>query len=191
MKSGESVVRLPVFGVLRNRLVGSRVSYGIYHLTGRCGSMTWWKTVGSVISGVMVTVILTVLALLSLPFLGFATSEMVGNWVPVWLFILPPVVSASIGGATTGFLLHDTPRRSAILGCLATAFGLTAVGAVIGLGFLVVMLGMTPAHGQTGNLSEAVRTMLTLGGGAGFVAGAVLGAIGGAGGHIVREKSGL
>lgn len=153
--------------------------------------MSLWKTAGSVVAGAMVTITLTVVSLFALPLLGFATSELVGQWVPVWLFALPPVVAASSGGATTGFLEPETRRRSAALGCLATALGLTAVGAVLGLVVLVVMLGMTPAAGQPVNISKGVSWTLAVGGGVGFVAGAVFGAVGGAGGRLLRQKSGL
>lgn len=147
-----------------------------------------WRAVGSVIVGIGVTIVLTGVTIVLLPVIGFATADIVGNWLPPWVFVVPPTIGAILGGATTGYLHGNTPRKSAILGCIATAVGLTAIGAVVGLVFLLLMLGMTPAHGQEVDFSKAALTMVALGSGVGFISGAIFGAIGGAGGHVGRQK---
>ncbi len=152
--------------------------------------MSTWRAVASVLAGMLVTVVTVAASIVLLPFIGFGAAELVGNWLPAWVFLLPLALSAIVGGAITGVLQGATPRRSAILGSVATGLGLTVIGAVAGLLFLVLMLGMTPAHGQETNLAETTRTMAMLGGGVGLVAGAVFGAIGGASGHIGRQKLG-
>lgn len=152
--------------------------------------MPTWRTVGSVVAGTLVTVVAVALTIVLLPFVGVGAAEFVGNWLPTWVFLLPVAFSAVLGGATTGALSGRTPSRSAALGSLATGVGLTAIGVVVGLVFLVLLLGMTPAHGQETNLAETTRTMVVVGGGVGLVSGATFGAFGGAGGHICRQKLG-
>lgn len=150
--------------------------------------MSTWRTVGSVVAGTLVTVVTVTMTLVLLPFLGFGAAELVGDWLPIWLFLLPVALAAVLGGATTGVLSGRTPSRSAVLGCLATATGLASIGAVVGLLFLVFMLGMIPAHGQETDLAAVTGKVVALGGVVGFVAGAVCGAIGGASGHIGRQN---
>lgn len=145
------------------------------------------EAVGRVVVGTTATVLLSVLALLLLPFLGIATGETVGTWLPPWIFAVPLAMCATVGGALTGFLQRDGWTNSTLFGGLAAALGGTVIGVVVGLMVLLVLLGMTPAHGQEPDISRGVLTMAALGGGAGFVAGAVLGAIGGVGGHLVRQ----
>lgn len=150
--------------------------------------MSTWRTVGSVVAGTVVTVVMVATTIVLLPVIGFGAAELVGNWLPIWLFLLPVVFAAVLGGVTTGALQGATPGRSAILGGVATGLGLTAIGAVLGLLVLGILLGMTPAHGQVTGLARATRTMLAAGGVAGLVVGAVFGAFGGAGGCICRRK---
>lgn len=150
--------------------------------------MTPWRTVGSVIAGASVTLVLNLLALVLLPVFGFVTAQLVGDWVPVWLFLAPSILCVVGGGATAGFLSGRPQEWCAALGGLAGALGVTAIGILLGLGFLVLLLGMTPAHGQETNLSKLTLTMVSLGGGAGFVVGAVLGATGGLIGHLGRAE---
>lgn len=147
-----------------------------------------WKAIGSVAAGAAVTVVLGALTIVLLPFLGFATGEVVGNWLPIWVFAVPLVMCATAGGATTGFLRGIDRKGGAILGSLAGGLGFAVVGVIFGFVFLVLMLGMTPAHGQETNLSKLTLTMATVGGGFGFVVGAFFGAIGGVGGHAGRRE---
>lgn len=153
--------------------------------------MSSWKVVGSVLAGMVATVVMTVVTIVLLPFIGFVTADVVGNWLPRWVFGVPPVICATLGGAITGYLQGTTSRNSAILGSIAAACGFSAIGAVVGLVLLVLMLGMTPAHGQETDLSKAALTMFAFGGGVGLVFGAVFGAIGGVSGHVYRQNSGF
>lgn len=146
------------------------------------------RSVGSVIVGTVVTLALGGFTIVLLPFLGFATGEVAGNWLPIWVFAFPLVLCATVGGATTGFLQGIDRKRGAILGSLAGGLGFAVVGIVFGFLFLVIMLGMTPAHGQETNLSRLTIRMTTVGGGSGFAVGALFGAIGGAGGHVGRQE---
>lgn len=150
--------------------------------------MSLWRPVGSVIAGAIATIVLGVVTIVLLPFLGFATAEVVGNWLPIWVFAVPLAICPVAGGAITGFLHGKNWKSAAILGCLAAASSVAIFGVVFGLLFLVLLLGMTPAHGQMTDLSKAALTMAAVGGGSGFVAGTVLGAIGGLGGHLGRQK---
>lgn len=150
--------------------------------------MALWRGVGSVIAGSVATVVICVLTIVLLPFLGFAAAEIVGTWLPIWVFTIPLALCVIVGGATTGFLQGNTWRQGAILGSLAAALGVTVFGVVFGLVFLLLMLGMIPASGQVPDLSKAALSMATLGGGVGFVTGAVFGAIGGVGGWIIRQE---
>lgn len=146
-----------------------------------------WKAIGSVTAGAAVTAVLGALITVLLPFLGFATGEVVGNWLPIWAFAVPLLMCATAGGATAGFL-HGVDRKGgAILGSLAGGLGFAVVGAIFGFVFLVLMLGMMPAHGQETDLPKLVLTMATVGGGSGFVVGALFGAVGGVGGHVGRQ----
>jgi hypothetical protein len=150
--------------------------------------MPTWRTVGSVVAGTLVTVVAVALTIVLLPIVGIGVANLVGTWLPTWMFLLPVAFAAVLGGATTGAFSGRTPSRSAALGCLATAAGLAAIGVVVGLVSLVLLLGMTPAHGQEPNLAETTWTMVAMGGGTGLLSGAVFGAIGGTGGHVVRQK---
>lgn len=153
--------------------------------------MSRWKVVGSVVAGTVVTVVVTAATLVLLPLVGYMAAEAGGSRLSLWAFVVPLVTGASLGGAITGYLRGDTSRKSAILGSIAAACGLSAVGAVVGLVFLLLMLGMTPAHGQETDLSKAAVAMGAVGGGIGLVSGAVFGALGGVGGHVYRRKYGF
>lgn len=146
------------------------------------------ETVGRVVVGTIATVLLGVLTLLLLPFLGIATGELVGTSLPPWIFAGPLAMCATVGGAITGFLQRDDWTSCTLLGGLAAALGGTIIGVAIGFIVLLILLGMTPAHGQESDLSRGLLTMAALGGGTGFVAGAVFGAVGGVGGYAIRNK---
>lgn len=148
--------------------------------------MASWRTLGSVVAGVGVTIGLSALALVVLPLLGRTVAHVVGDWLPTWLLAVPSVLCAVAGGATTGFLSGRTRTWCAVLGGTAAALGAAVLGVVVGFALLVLILGMTPAHGQETNLSALTFRMLSLGGGTGFVVGAVLGAAGGVVGHLGR-----
>ena len=151
--------------------------------------MVPWKGVGSVTAGVIATAALTGATIVLLPFLGLLTAEVVGNWLPVWVFAVPVAMSSALGGALTGYFHGDGPRRAAILGSIAVALGLAVIGGVVGLVALVLMLGMTPAYGQV-DLTTATFSMMDLGGVVGLVSGAIVGAFGGAGGYLGRQELG-
>ena len=150
--------------------------------------MVPWRAAGSVLAGTIATVVLGVLTIVLLSFVGVALAVIGESWVPVWVFAIPPVMCPVSGGFVTGFLQDADKWPSAILGGLATALGVAVFGVVFGLLFLLLMLNMTPAYGQTGDLSAATLTMATLGGAIGFVAGAGFGAIGGVLGFVARQK---
>lgn len=152
--------------------------------------MSSWKGIGSVIAGLIVTVVLGIFTIVLLPLLGITTAEVVGNWLPIWIFLIPLALCPAAGGATTGYSLGTTRRRSAMYGGLAAALGITIFGVIFGLLFLLFMLKMTPAHGQVTDLSQVTLAMAILGGLVGFVAGAALGALGGIGGHFTRQQFG-
>lgn len=149
--------------------------------------MPSWKGVVGVIAGVAVTVVMGLLVIVTLPILGFASAEAVGNWLPLWVFAIPLVLCPTAGGATTGYLRGTTRKRGAVLGSLAAALGISLFGVVLGLVFLLLLLGMTPASGQATDLSTAATTMATVGGVVGFVIGGAFGALGGVGGYLVRQ----
>lgn len=149
--------------------------------------MSPWRAIGGLIAGTGVTLVLSTLALALLPLLGLVTTRLVGDWVPIWLFAALPMLGAVAGGATTGFLSRRTRSGVQFWG-VAAAPGVTAIGIVFGLAFLLLIPGITPAHGQETNLSALLFRMVSLGGGAGFVTGAVLGAIGGVVGHLGRAE---
>lgn len=153
--------------------------------------MSPWKAVGSVIAGAVTTVALSTLTGILLPILGFAAAEAVGNWLPIWVFAVPLAIGVTAGGAIAGLLQGNDRKGGAILGGLAGALGVAVVGVVLGLVFLALLLGMTLGHGQEMDIPKAALAMATLGGGSGFVAGAVFGAIGGVGGSVGRRESGL
>lgn len=150
--------------------------------------MAPWRTAGSVVAGTVATVVSGVLIVVLLSVVAVAWAAVVGSWLPVWVFAVPLVLCPIAGGFTTGILQEDAEAHSAILGGLAAALGVSIFGVVFGLLFLVLMLNMTPAYGQTGDLSTATLTMATLGGAIGFVGGAGFGAIGGVGGHVARRR---
>ncbi|WP_372912745.1 hypothetical protein [Salinigranum sp.] len=151
--------------------------------------MSPWRTVASVVAGLVVTVVLSVATLLALPVVGLATAAVVGPTLPTWLFAAPLALCGAGGGATTGRLQRGDGRRCAVLGGVAAALGLLVVGVVLGLVALVFLLGMTPAHGAEPNLAEAVRTVGTLGAGVGAVTGTVSGSIGGVAGSHWRRRT--
>jgi len=145
--------------------------------------------VGRVLVGAFVTVLLSALAALLLPILAITTAVVVGDWLPRWVFATPLVLCPAAGGAITGFLQRTSRLTCALVGGLAAALGIAAVGALLGLVALTVLLGFTPAHGgATPDLSSAALTTVSLGGGAGFLVGAVVGAVGGIGGYAVRRR---
>lgn len=149
--------------------------------------MSSWKVVGSVIAGTVATAVMTIVTIILLPIVGFVATQLVGDWLSIWMFLVPIAICATLGGVITGYLQGTTSRKSAILGGVAAACGLSAIGAVVGLIFLGFMLGMAPAHGQETDLSRAALIMFVLGGGVGLISGGVFGAIGGAGGHAYRQ----
>lgn len=152
--------------------------------------MPRWKTAVAIIAGVSTTVMMGGLATVVLPLIGFTAGEVVANWIPLWVLTVL-VICPVIGGAITGTLRGETPRKSATLGCLAAALGLSVMGAVIGLGVLVLTLGMIPAHGQETDFTRMTGVLLALGAGTGLVSGAVFGAVGGVSGHVSRRKLGF
>ena len=152
--------------------------------------MAPWRTAGNVAAGTVATLVLGVLTIVLLSVVGVALAVIGESWIPVWVFAIPLVMCPLSGGFVTGFLRGAGRWPSAMLGGLATALGVAIFGVVFGLLFLLLMLNMTPAHGQTGDLSTATLTMATLGGALGFVAGAGIGAVGGVGGHVARRRRG-
>ena len=152
--------------------------------------MVPWRVASRVAVGAVATVLLSVSTAVLLPFLGIATAEVVGNWLPLWTFAVPLAICPAAGGAITGFLQGDDWKDCAILGGLAAALGSVVIGVIAGLVALLVLLGMTPAHGQEADLSRGALAMATLGGGAGFIAGAAFGAVGGAAAHVARRARG-
>jgi hypothetical protein len=107
------------------------------------------RTVGCVVAGAFSTGWLSVVTLVLLPFLGFATADHRGTRSPL-------------------------------------------VGAVAGVTTLLILLGMTPAHGRVPDLSEATLVFGSLGAGpgAGFVGGGLFGSVGGFGAHVARREFG-
>jgi hypothetical protein len=151
--------------------------------------MSPWRTVASVVAGLVVTVALSVATLLVLPAVGLATAAVVGPALPTWLFAVPLALCGAVGGATTGFFQRGDGKRSAVFGGVAAALGLLVVGVVLGLVTLVLLLGMTPAHGTEPNFTEGVRTVGTLGAGVGAVTGTASGGIGGIAGSRWRRRN--
>ncbi|AUV80592.1 hypothetical protein C2R22_02050 [Salinigranum rubrum] len=152
--------------------------------------MSLRREAAGVVAGTVVTVVLGFLTLLVLPALGFVTASVVGNWLPTWVFAVPLTLCAVVGGATTGYLQETGQRRGAILGGFAAALGVVLVSVVVGFIALVLVLGMTPTHGQDVDFFGAMRTVGVLSGGTGFVVGTIFGALGGVGGHIGRQRRG-
>ncbi|MFC7096787.1 hypothetical protein [Halobaculum marinum] len=148
------------------------------------------KAGSRVLAGTIATVLLSVLSLPLLPVLGIATAEIVDAPLSPWILTVPLAICAVAGGAITGAIHGETTTQSTILGSLAGGLGGAVIGVVLGGVLLLVALGMTPAHGQEPNLLEGARTMTVVGGGTGFVAGAIFGAVGGVGGHVVRRELG-
>lgn len=152
--------------------------------------MSSWRAVGRVGAGAVTTVLLSVTTVILLPFLGIATAEVVGNRLPLLVFAVPLPLCAVAGGGLTGYLQAEGRRECTALGGLAAALGGTVVGVGFGLVALLVLLGMTPAHAGPVDLSEGALLSAALGGGAGFLVGGVLGAIGEAGAHVARRRFG-
>lgn len=150
--------------------------------------MSLARAVGSTVAGALATVLASASTLVALPFLGLATAKVVGTWVPAWAFLLPLGLCAALGGSITGALQVEGRARSAALGGLSAGVGTAVVGVLAGLVVLVVLLGMTPAHGQTTDLSRAALRAGSVGGGVAFVGGVAFGAVGGLCGHGLRRR---
>ncbi len=147
------------------------------------------RAVGRVLAGAIVTAVLGLVAIVSLPFVGLLTAAVVGNWVPPWTFALLVALAPVLGGAVAGSRHARALRDRLLAGGLAAALGGTVAGAVVGLGGLVLALGFVPASAGSVNPAAGVVPFASLGAAAGFVVGAVLGAVGGASAHVARDRS--
>lgn len=152
--------------------------------------MSRWTAVGTIIAGATVTVALTALTVVLLLLLGLVAAEVTGNWSLLRVFAASLALWATVGGATAGFFREDNRKWSAIRGSLAGALGIAVIGVIFGLVFSVILLGMTPAHGQEVDSSKSILTMVALGGGSGFITGAIFGAVGAVGVGVCRQELG-
>ena len=150
--------------------------------------MVLWGAV-RVTVGATVTLVSSLVVAFSLPVLGLGAAAVVGDGLPVWLFALPLVACPVVGGAIAGVVRRRDRRVDTLLGGVAGAVGVAAVGVLFGLGGLVVVLGLTPNHvADPLTFSEGAPVWAFVGAIAGFVVGAVLGTVGGAGGATLRRK---
>lgn len=152
--------------------------------------MPSWGTASSVVAGAAVTSVLGLLTVVALPVAGIVALALVGDWLPTWAFAVPVVLCPVAGGATTVYLRGDTRNRSVLVGGLAAALGSIVIGVLFGLLFTLVMASMAPYQAQGADFSSLTLLMAALGGGGGFLAGAVLGALGGAGVSAGRREFG-
>lgn len=148
--------------------------------------MRVWRTAGHVGAGALVTLVAGGATVLLLPLIGLGTAAIVGSWLPPWVLGLPLALCGVVGGGTAASLQGGDRNESALVGGLAAALGGAVVGAALGFVALVLIVKMTPAAGTLVNYSETTLAMVAVGGGSGFVAGGVLGAVGGVGAYIRR-----
>lgn len=150
--------------------------------------MPRWRAAGGVVGGAAVTAVMLGVTLLSLPILALVAAAVLGNWLPVWVFALPPVLAVGLGGAVSATLVGGEGGRPAVLGTLGAALGVAVVGVLVGLVALVVVAGFVPASGQPVDLSAGAVPFGSLGAAAGLLFGVAVGGAGAVAGQWSRGR---
>lgn len=140
--------------------------------------MSTWKAALGVGAGATVTVFGTVPTAAVLPLVGLLADRTVGGWLPPWLFVVPVLAWAVIGGGVAARITGGRRATSVAVGGLAGGIGAATIGAVAGALFFVLLAGMTPAHTATVPVERSAIT-IGYGAGGGALVGVVLGVVGG------------
>lgn len=141
--------------------------------------MNFWRVFGGTFVGAGVsTASFAVLSVVT-PILGFATSGLVGNVLPTWVFLLPLSLYAVGGGLVGGVIQTDGRWWSVGVGGLGAALGSAVIGLTMGLVVTVIAGGMAPGHAGTVDFGNLALQLGVWGALLTAVGGGLLGALGG------------